>query len=134
MKGAPVSSAAINARARGVVMAEDRCLLTESGSHLAFSNQNLDKIMRTEKKMFRRMVTTSKVPVASGLLKDEKFTFQRKIQKLVTWHKIPKEMIIKFGQTSLSYITVGNTTFEFPGAQSVPVIRKRKRKTNHWYV
>ena len=90
--------------------------------------------MRTEKKMFGRMATTSKVPVASGLLKDEKFTFQRKIQKLVPWHKIPKELIIKFGQTSLSYITVGNSTFEFPGAQSVPVIGKRKRKINHWYV
>ena len=88
MKGAPVSSATINARARVAVMAEDRCLLTESGIYLAFSDQKaqktLNKVMRTEKKMVRRMATTLKVPVASGLLKDEKFTFQRKIQKLVT--------------------------------------------------
>ena len=45
MKGAPVSSAAINARARGAVMAEDRCLLTESGSHLAFSDQKTRKTL-----------------------------------------------------------------------------------------
>ena len=45
LKGAPVSSAAINARARGAVMAEDRCLLTESGSHLAFSDQKTRKTL-----------------------------------------------------------------------------------------
>ena len=113
-------------------MAEDRCLLTESGIYLAFSDQKaqktLNKVMRTEKKMVRRMATTLKVPVASGLLKDEKFTFQRKIQKLVTWHKIQKESIIKFGQTPLSYNTVGDTSFEFPGVQSVPVIGGKKGK------
>ena len=39
----------------------------------------LNKIMWTEKKMVRGIATTSKVPVAPGLLKEEKFTFQRKI-------------------------------------------------------
>ena len=84
--------------------------------------------MQTEKKMVRRIVTTSKIPVASGLLKEEKFTFQRKIQELVTWHKILKELIINFDQTPLSYITVGNTTIEFFGAQSLPVKEKGKGK------
>ena len=41
------------------------------------------------------------------------------------WDKIPKELIINFDQTLLSYITVGNTTLEFSGAQSVPV-KERK--------
>ena len=58
--------------------------------------------------MVRRMATTSKVPVAPGLFKEERFTFQRKIQELVTWCKIPKELIINFDQTPLSYITVGH--------------------------
>ena len=57
--------------------------------------------------MLRRIATTSKAPIAPGLLKEEKFTFQRKIQELVTWYKIPKELIINFDQTPLSYITVG---------------------------
>ena len=39
LKGAPVSSAVINDIAKGVVMAEDRCLLTECGDHVAFSDQ-----------------------------------------------------------------------------------------------
>ena len=43
------------------------------------------------------------------------------------WDKIPKELIINFDQTLLSYITVGNTTLEFSGAQSVPV-KERKQE------
>ena len=78
--------------------------------------------------MVRRIATTSKVPVAPGLTEEEKFTFQRKIQEFVTWHKISKELIINFNQTPLSYITLGNTTLEFSGAQSVPVKGKGKGK------
>ena len=76
--------------------------------------------------MIRRTTTTSKPPVGPSLLKEEKFIFQRKIQELVTWHKIPKELIINFDQMLLSYITVGNTRLEFSGAQSVPVKGKGK--------
>ena len=46
LKGAPVSSAVINAIAKGVVMAEDRCLLTECGGHLAFSGLWAGNILR----------------------------------------------------------------------------------------
>ena len=88
----------------------------------------LNKIIWTEKKMVRRIATTSKVLGALGLLKEEKFTFQRKIQELVTWHKIPKNLIINIGQAPLSYITVGNTTLEFSGAQLVHVKEKEKEK------
>ena len=74
LKGGPVSSAVINAIARGIVMAEDRCLLTEYGGNLAFSDQwarnILNEIMLTEKKMVRRLATTSKIPVAPGRLKE----------------------------------------------------------------
>ena len=121
LKGALVSSAVINAIAKGVVMVENRCLLTEYEGYIAFIGQwksiILNEIMRTGKKMVRRIATTSKVPVAPGLLKEEKFTFQRKTQELATWHKIPKILIINFDQTLLSYITAGNTTLEFSGAQ-----------------
>ena len=120
MKGALVSSAVINAIGKGVVMVENRCLLTEYEGY-AFIGQwasiILNEIMRTGKKMVRRIATTSKVPVAPGLLKEEKFTFQRKTQELATWHKIPKRLIINFDQMLLSYITAGNTTVEFSGAQ-----------------
>ena len=88
LKGAPVSKDVINAITKGVFMAEDRRLLTEYGGHFVFSDQwarnILNQIMRTEKKIVRRIATISKVPVAPGLLKEEKFTFQRKIQELVT--------------------------------------------------
>ena len=106
LKGAPVNSAAINAMSKIVVMAEDRCLLTEYGGHFVFrdpwARNILNEIMQTEKKMVRKIATTSKIPVAPSLLKQERFTFQRKIRELVTWHRIPKEFIINFDQTPLS--------------------------------
>ena len=38
---------------------------------------------------------TSKIPVAPGLLKEEQLTFQRKIQALIKWHDIPKDLVLK---------------------------------------
>ena len=84
--------------------------------------------MRTEKRMVRRIATISKDPVAPGLLKEEKFIFQRKIQKLVTCYKIQKELIINSDQTPLFYVIVSNATLEFSGEQSVPVKGKINRK------
>ena len=117
----------------GDVMAKYQCLLTENGVHLVFRDQwarnILNEIMRTEKKMIMAIATALKIPVTPGLLKKEKFTFQRKIQELVTWHRIPKKLINSFHQMPLSYITVGNTTPELSGVQPVPVKGKGKEKS-----
>ena len=78
--------------------------------------------------MVRRMATTSKVPIAPGLLREEKYTFQKKISDLVKWHNIHPDLVSNFDQTPLSYIIVGNTTLEFEGATSVPVKGKGKSK------
>ena len=71
----------------------------------------MNEIMPTEKKMVRGIATTSKVPVAPGLLKEEKLIFQGKIQNLLLGIKFRKNLLL----------TVGNTTFKFFGVQSVPV-------------
>ena len=76
--------------------------------------------------MVKRMVTTSKIPIVPGLLKEKQLTFQRKIQVLIKWHDIPEDLVLNFNQTPLSYITVGNDTLEFEGAKSVPVKSKGK--------
>ena len=84
-------------------------MLIEHGGHLQFTDnwtQNiLNDVQRSEKKMVKRIATTSKIPVAPGLLKEEQLTFQRKIQALIKWHEIPKELVLNFDQTPLSYIT-----------------------------
>ena len=107
-------------------------MLSEHGGHLKFTNNwarnVLSEVQRSEKKMVKRMVTTLKIPVAPGLLKEEQLTFQRKIQTLIKWHDIPKDLVLNFDQTPLSYITVGNNTLEFEGAKSVPVKVKGKGK------
>ena len=98
LKGAPVSSAVINAIAKGVVMAEDRCLHTEYGGHVAFSDQwarnILNEIMRTEKKMVRRIATTSNVPVAPGLLKEKNLHSKERSKNLLLSIKFRKNLLL----------------------------------------
>ena len=107
-------------------------MLVEHGGHLQFTDNwarnFLSKVQRSEKKLVKRMPTTSKIPVAPGLLKEEQLTFQWKIQALIKWYEILKELVLNFDQTPLSCITVGNNTLEFEGAKSVPVKGKGKGK------
>ena len=132
LKGAPISYNVINAIAKGIVVTNDRTMLVEHGGHLQFTDNwarnVLNEVQRSEKKMVKWMATTSKIPVAPGLLKEEQLTFQRKFQALIKWYDIPKELILNFDQTPLSYITVRNNTLEFEGAKSVPVKGKGKGK------
>ena len=78
--------------------------------------------------MVKRMATTPKIPIAPELLKEEQLKFQQKMQAFIKWHDIPKDLVLNFDQTSLSYITVGNNALEFEGAKSVPGLGKAKGK------
>ena len=49
--------------------------------------------------MVQRMATTSKIPIAPGLLKEEQFTFQWKIQAITKRHDIPKDLVLNFDKT-----------------------------------
>ena len=98
LKGAPISYNVINAIAKGIVVANDRTMLVEHGGYLQFTDNwarnVLNEVQRLETKMVKRMATTSKIPVAPGLLKEEQLTFQRKIQALIKWHCIPKDLVL----------------------------------------
>ena len=86
----------------------------------------MNKVQRSEKKKVKRIATTSKISIAPGLLKEEQLKFQRKIQAFIKCHDIPKDLVLKFDQTPLSYITLGNKTLEFEGTKSVSVKDKGK--------
>ena len=103
-------------------------MLVEHGGHFTdnWPGNILNEVQRSEKKMLKQMATTLKIPIAPGLLKEEQLTFQRKIQALIKWHDITKDLVLNFDQTSLSYITVENNTLEFEGRKSVPVKGKGK--------
>ena len=87
LKGAPISYNVINSIAKRLVVANDRTMLVEHGEHLKFTDNwaknILNKVQRSEKKMVKQMATTSKIPIAPGLPKEEQLTFQRKIQTLI---------------------------------------------------
>ena len=72
------------------------------------------------------MTTTSTISIGPRLLKEEQFMFQRKNQAFIKWHAIPQDLVLNYEKIPLSYITVGNTTLEFQGAESVPVNGKGK--------
>ena len=86
LKGAPVTAAVINAIAKGISMANDRTMLAEDGGYLSLSHDwERDVLYRMEregKKMAVRIATNEKIPVAPGLLKEAKLSFQRKIKTL----------------------------------------------------
>ena len=87
LKGAPISYNVINAIAKGIIVVNDRIMLVEHGGHLQFTDNwtrnILNEVQRSEKKMVKQMATTSKIPVAPGLLIEEQLTFQLKIQALI---------------------------------------------------
>ena len=54
-------------------------------------------------------------------LKEEKFTFQRKISSVISDHDIPSELVLNVDQTPLSYVSPGKYTCSLKGAKNVPI-------------
>ena len=79
LKGAPISYNVINAFAKRIVVANDRTMFVEHGGHLKLTDNwagnVLNEVQLSEKKMVKRIATTSKIPIAPGLLKEEQLTF-----------------------------------------------------------
>ena len=110
LKGNPISYNVINAIAKGIVVANDRTMLVEHGKHLKFidnwARNVLNEVQRSEKKMVKRMATTSKISIAPGLLKEEQ-TFQRKIHTLIKWHDTPIAVTLKVSSFHLVWCFQG---------------------------
>lgn len=78
--------------------------------------------------MTRHMTTTSKMPIAHGIIREAKLHFQRQIKTAHTNHSVPDELILNFDQTPLSYISVGKHTLEVRGTKTVPVAGKGDKR------
>ena len=132
LKGAPVTASVINSIAKGVVIANDHSILIEYGGYLSLNSEwgknVLYRMEKEGKKMTRRCATTSKLPVAPGIIIEVKLDFQRKIKAVQSKYDIPDDLIINFDQTPLSYICSPNHTLHQRGAKSVPLISKGKKK------
>ena len=73
------------------------------------------------------MGTTAKIPVAPGLLKEEKLKFQRDIKTLQQQYDIPDELILNYDLTPLSYICAPNHALHTRGEANLPLIGKGKK-------
>ena len=98
LKGAPVTASVINSIAKGVVIANDRSILIEYGGYLSLNSDwgknVLYRMEKEGKKMTHRCATTSKLPVAPGIISEVKLDFQRKIKAAQSKHDIPDDLII----------------------------------------
>ena len=78
--------------------------------------------------MTRRMVTTAKIPVAPGILKEAKLGFQREVKTLQTEFSVPEDLILDFDQTPLTSVCSLSHTLQQKGSTSLPLIGKGKNK------
>ena len=113
-------------------MKNDCIIFAEYGGYVKVSNNWARKILckmeTLGRKMTRRLATTSKRPIAPGILKGTKLHFQRKIKQLQSSHEIPDNPILNFDQTPLPYVYSSNHTLHKNGASSVPIVGKAKKK------
>ena len=123
LKGAPVTAAVINAIAKGIVMANDRTILVEHGGYLSLSHDLGRNVLycmeRERKKMAVRIATTEKIPLAPGLLKEAKLSFQRKIKTLQAMHRVPEDLILNLDQTPLFYVCSASHILSMKKGQKV---------------
>ena len=132
MKGTPITASIITATVQGIVIANDRSLLFQHGGHINLNSDWARNILyRMEaqgRAMTRHMTTTSKMPIAHGIIREAKLHFQRQIKTAHTNHSVPDELILNFDQTPLSYISVGKHTLEVRGTKTVPVAGKGDKR------
>ncbi|CAH3135996.1 unnamed protein product [Porites lobata] len=130
LNGAPVTAVVINAIDKGIVIANDRTLLVEHGGYLSLSfawgRNVLCRMEREGKKMAVRIATTENIPVAPGLLKEAKLSFQRKIKTLQAMHE---DLNLNLDQTPLSYVCSASHTLHEKGAKKCAPCGKRAKRS-----
>ena len=113
-------------------MANDRTIWVQPRGYLSLSydwgGNALYCMEREGKKMTIRMAVTEKVPVAPGVLKEAKLSFQQKIKTLEPIHSVPERLILNFSQIPLSYVCSASHTLHKQGEKSVPLVAKGKKK------
>ena len=71
--------------------------------------------------LVRRIATTGRPPVPSGLYEECRTTYLRDISEAVKKYKILPELILNSDQTPSSYISVGKVTMAGRGSKSLAI-------------
>ena len=85
-------------------------LLKEFGGGLELTKDWTRNVLKSMN-WTKRKGTTRKVELSKKFLKEEKFTFQRKISNVILDHDVPSAIVINLDQTPLSYVSPGKYTF-----------------------
>ena len=85
--------------------------------------------------LYRRMgfcrgqVTTSKLEIPEGTLKEIKLLFHHDIASKVEKFSIPHSLIINLDQTPTKYVPVGRTTLAKKNTKTVPIKGRSDKRT-----
>ena len=104
----------------GVIKANSPSSLKKYGGHIELTDGWARRVLESMK-WTKRKSTTGKVEPSQQFLDKEKLTFQRNISTIIEPNDIPKDLILNFDQTSLSYVSPGKYTFNPKGAKTVPI-------------
>ena len=113
--------------ARGITLANDRTLLTENGGHINCSKRWVHSIL-CRLGYSKRKATTSKAPLAPGLLKEVGFSFHQAIGDILNAHKLPHDLLINLDQTALQFFLISQYTMAKKGEKSIPITNSTDKR------
>ena len=118
--GGVINTAITLAAAKGIVLARDANMLSESGGYLSLTS-NWAKRLMSRMGLVKRKATTT-VKITPNMFEDLKKQFLDDIETVSKFEGIPKDLVINWDQTAVRYVPVSNWTQEVKGAKRVEIV------------
>ena len=113
--GGVINTAITLAAAKGIVLARDANMLSESGGYLSLTSDWAKRLMSRMGLVKRKATTT--VKITPNMFEDLKKQFLDDIETVSKFEGIPKDLVINWDQTAVRYVPVSNWTQKVKGAK-----------------
>jgi hypothetical protein len=120
--GGVVNTAIVRAVGMGIVMSEDKQLLSENGGPITLTKAWAYSLLQRMNFVKRRGSCTVKTNISDEKFNDMKSEFLNKIKNAVCENDIPPDLIYNWDHTGLHYVPVSNWTMEVQGSQKIPIV------------
>ena len=117
--GGAINTAIAKAAARGIVVSQNRTLLTEYGGGVELGKEWARSLLRRMGFVNRKASTKSKMTVEHFEKKKEQFL--QDIKSVVTMEEIPPSLIVNWDQTGINVPPASSWTMEVRGAKRVEI-------------
>ena len=119
--GTPVSVPVMLAAAEGVIMANNRSLLSKYVGHIQLNRPWAVSMLCRMGFVQRRGSTQTKASLSDQQILHLKFTYLSQISKTAKAHKIPPELIVNWDQARVKLVPSQNWTMEQQGSSRVEI-------------